>query len=225
MFRRSLVGVIVITATFIATVFVTPASLSAPSFGELFRGDRRGTPIQQNSETGNRGAPGVPGGHRDGAAPEEVGAVTTDDGVLPDGVSVFDDSYPGVANLAPDLLQAVRSAATDASNDGIAVYVTSGWRSPAYQNQLLHEAVAEYGSQEEAERWVATADTSAHVSGNAVDLGGSDATTWLSEYGAGYGLCQIYANEPWHFELRPSAVTLGCPPMYADPTQDPRMQQ
>ena len=40
-----------------------------------------------------------------------------------------------------------------------------------------------------------------------------------------YGLCQIYGNEPWHYELRPEAIDRGCPPMYADPTHDPRMQQ
>jgi hypothetical protein len=72
---------------------------------------------------------------------------------------------------------------------------------------------------------VATAETSPHVSGDAVDIGPSDATEWLSEYGAEYGLCRIYGNEPWHYELRPEAVHNGCPPMYADPTHDPRMQQ
>ena len=46
---------------------------------------------------------------------------------------------------------------------------------------------------------------------------------WLSEHGAAYGLCQIYRNEPWHFELRPRAIESGCPPMYPDPTHDPRM--
>src|SRR5581483_3608784 len=51
-----------------------------------------------------------------------------------------------------------------------------------------------------------------------------DAAAWLSEYGAAYGLCQIYGNEPWHHEPRPDAVDDGCPPMYADPTQDPRMR-
>ncbi|HET9737332.1 MAG TPA: D-alanyl-D-alanine carboxypeptidase family protein, partial [Solirubrobacteraceae bacterium] len=60
----------------------------------------------------------------------------------------------------------------------------SGWRSPQYQEQLLHGAVSEYGSEEEAARWVATAETSAHVSGDAVDIGPSDATAWLSEHGA-----------------------------------------
>ena len=40
-----------------------------------------------------------------------------------------------------------------------------------------------------------------------------------------YGLCPVYGNEPWHYELRPDAVEYGCPAMYADPTHDPRMQQ
>ena len=68
-------------------------------------------------------------------------------------------------------------------------------------------------------------DTSPHVSGHAIDIGQSDATAWLSKHGAEYGLCQIYNNEPWHYELRPEAVDDGCPPMYADPTHDPRMQE
>nr|ADU56030.1 hypothetical protein CA37-7 [uncultured organism CA37] len=147
------------------------------------------------------------------------------DGALRDGVTVFDDRYPGVANLDRHLLQALRQAATDAADDGVEFYVNSGWRSPAYQNRLLREAVSKYGSEEEAARWVATADTSAHVSGNAVDIGPVDATAWLSERGARYGLCQIYSNEPWHYELRPQAIDHGCPPMYADPTHDPRMRQ
>jgi D-alanyl-D-alanine carboxypeptidase len=104
-------------------------------------------------------------------------------------------------------------------------FVNSGWRSPEYQDQLLREAISEYGSEEEAARWVATADTSPHVSGDAIDIGRSDATAWLSEHGAEYGLCQIYNNEPWHYELRPEAIDHGCPAMYADPTHDPRMQQ
>ena len=77
----------------------------------------------------------------------------------------------------------------------------------------------------EVSRWVATPSTSAHVSGDAVDIGPAAATTWLSRHGAIYGLCQIYRNEPWHYELRTNAIDHGCPPMYAEPTQDPRMQQ
>jgi hypothetical protein len=51
-----------------------------------------------------------------------------------------------------------------------------------------------------------------------------DAAAWLSRHGAKYGLCQIYSNEPWHYELRFEAVDHRCPRRYADPTRDPRMQ-
>lgn len=147
------------------------------------------------------------------------------DGALPDGTTVFDAEVPAVANLEPALLRALRLAATDAAANGVQLAVDSGWRSPAYQEHLLREAVSKYGSQEEAARWVATPDTSAHVSGDAVDIGPSDVAAWLSDHGFAYGLCQIYVNEPWHFELRPEASYRGCPRMYADPTRDPRMQR
>ncbi|WP_423057259.1 M15 family metallopeptidase [Brevibacterium linens] len=147
-------------------------------------------------------------------------------GELPDGVRVFNDEHAGVANLNPALLRAVREAATEAEAErGIKFTVNSGWRSPAYQDQLLSEAVSKYGTVEEASRWVATADTSSHVSGDAIDIGGPQAANWLSEHGAAYGLCQTYINEPWHYELHAEAPEVGCPQMYADPTHDPRMQQ
>jgi D-alanyl-D-alanine carboxypeptidase len=166
----------------------------------------------------------VPRSEHRGLRSEHRGTPGEADGAVPDGVTVFDDEISGVANLDPDLLGAVRQAATDAADEGVEFFVESGWRSPEYQEQLLREAVSEYGSEEEAARWVAPADTSPHVSGDAVDVGPSDAMAWLSEHGAEHGLCQIYGNEPWHYELRPEAIDQGCPPMYADPTQDPRMQ-
>ena len=152
------------------------------------------------------------------------GRITAADGALPDGATALDDEYPGIANLDPELLDALRDATGRAARDGIELTVNSGWRSPKYQNELLRDAMAEYGSEKEAARWVATADTSPHVAGDAVDIGSVDGTTWLAEHGAGFGLCQIYRNEPWHYELRMDAVAGGCPRMYADPTRDPRMQ-
>jgi zinc D-Ala-D-Ala carboxypeptidase len=156
---------------------------------------------------------------------EHRGALGEADGAVPDGTTIFDNEIPGVANLDPALLAALRQAATDAADDGVEFFVDSGWRSAEYQEQLLHDAVSQYGSEKEAAQWVATPNTSAHVSGDAVDIGHFDATAWLSEHGAEYGLCQIYSNEPWHYERRPEAIDHGCPPMYADPTHDPRMQQ
>jgi zinc D-Ala-D-Ala carboxypeptidase len=153
------------------------------------------------------------------------GALGEADGAVPDGTTVLDDEIPGVTKLDSALLGALRQAATDATDDGVEFFVDSGWRSPAYQEQLLHEAVLKYGSEAEASRWVATPSTSAHVSGHAVDIGPSGAAAWLSEHGAAYGLCQVYGNEPWHYELRPEAIDRGCPAVYADPTHDPRMQR
>ena len=161
--------------------------------------------------------------HR-GLPGEPRGALGEADGAIPAGATVFDDEIPGVANLDPALLGALRQAATAAADDGVEFVVDSGWRSPVYQSQLFREAVLKYGSEEEAARWVAPPNTSAHVSGDAVDIAPSDATAWLSEHGAEYGLCQIYGNEPWHYELRPEAIDHGCPTMYADPTHDPRIR-
>src|SRR5215217_1759836 len=142
---------------------------------------------------------------------EHRGGLGEADGAVPDGTTVFDDEVPGVANLDSDLLGALRQAATRAADDGVEFYVDSGWRSAEYQEQLRHDAIAKYGSEKEAARWVATPNASAHVSGDAVDIEHSDATAWLSQHGAEDGLCQIYSNEPWHYELRPEAIDDGCP--------------
>ncbi|MCA1184880.1 MULTISPECIES: M15 family metallopeptidase [unclassified Saccharopolyspora] len=160
------------------------------------------------------------------ASPALRGEPTAEDGAIPDDreVSVFDDAEPAVAKLDEDLLEALRAAATEAEDEGLRFRVNSGWRSPGLQERMLQDAVTTYGSRAEAARWVATAETSAHVSGQAVDIGPYDASDWLVRHGDDHGLCQIYANEPWHFELRPLAITEGCPQPYTDPTEDPRIR-
>ncbi|MER5303058.1 M15 family metallopeptidase [Streptomyces lasiicapitis] len=179
----------------------------------------------QKASSSASGPPSSAGPPSHSGQGDRRGALGEDDSVVPDGVTVFNDAIPGVTKLDPGLLKALRQAATAAADDGVEFYVNSGRRSPEYQDRLLREAVSKYGSEDEAARWVATASTSPHVSGDAVDIGRTDATEWLSEHGAEYGLCQIYRNEPWHYELRTEAIDRDCPRMYADPTEDPRMQQ
>ena len=212
--RATVVGLAVITAAMVATFVVQSGPSSARSIGAAPQAPPRSTPSVDAAPRGELGR-----------ATKSDGALTRADGVLPDGATVFDDQDPGVARLDPDLLYALRVAAGKAADDGIELTINSGWRSRTYQDALLRTAISEYGSLEEAERWVATADTSPHVSGDAVDIGSASGTTWLSKHGAAYGLCQIYRNEPWHFELRPEAMKRGCQRMYADPTRDPRMQK
>jgi D-alanyl-D-alanine carboxypeptidase len=226
--RIRIAGLLVVIAAIAAALgsqLLASSSSTATSPIDVPRSEHRGLRSEHRGPPGERGALGEPGALGQRGALGEPGALGQADGAVPDGTTVFDDEIPGVANVDPALLSALRQAATDAADDGVEFYVDSGWRSPKYQEQLLQEAVSEYGSVEEAARWVATPDTSAHVSGDAVDIGPSDATAWLSEHGAEYGLCRIYGNEPWHYELRPDAIDDGCPPMYADPTHDPRMQQ
>lgn len=153
------------------------------------------------------------------------GPLGMDDGAVPEGTTAFDGAVPGVANLDPALLRALRAAAREAADDGLTLVVDSGWRSAAYQRRLLDEAVVTYGSEAEAARWDAPPERSLHVSGDAVDIGPSAAAAWLGEHGAAHGLCRIYDNEPWHFELRPGAAEEGCLQTYADPTNDPRLQR
>jgi zinc D-Ala-D-Ala carboxypeptidase len=142
-----------------------------------------------------------------GAAPE--GGLPTQAGGAREDASV--------ARLDPDLRDAVRAATRAAREDGVRMEITSGWRSREHQQRLYDEAVARYGSEDEARRYVATPDSSAHVTGDAVDLGPTDALSWLSQHGADFGLCQTFANEMWHYEL---ATTPGgrCPEMLLDGT-------
>ena len=150
------------------------------------------------------------------------GALGEADGAVPDGATVFDDGFPAVATLiqlsSVPCARPQRMPRTTGSSSSSIV----AWAFPEYQEHHLQAVSA-------ARRGSCPLGGHrghvCHVSGDAVDIGHSDATAWLSEHGADYGLCQIYCNEPWHSELRPEAIDHGCLPMYADPTHDPRMQQ
>ncbi|GAA1364169.1 M15 family metallopeptidase [Catellatospora chokoriensis] len=140
--------------------------------------------------------------------------VTSADGALDEPVSPFADGHPAVDNLRPELRTAIRQAAADARRDGVEVLINSGWRSRRHQQHLLDEAVATDGL-EKARRRVNTPDRSTHVTGDAIDAGPPEADRWLQRNGAAYGLCQVYANEIWHFELTTEAGR-PCPPQLPD---------
>ncbi|MCE0509277.1 M15 family metallopeptidase [Microbacterium sp. KKR3/1] len=208
--RRRSASVLIGLALAVIVAFVVQQSLSA-----AFADAERTGPLPSSTPR--------PSGQSEGLviAPSEA------DGVIRDGdqPTVFDVDRAAVGNLDASLLAALQRAASDAEADGVTFRVNSGWRTPALQERMLQDAIAQYGSEAEARRWVATPETSEHVTGDAVDLGPLPALDWLVQRGWRYGLCQIYANESWHYELRPEAVDQGCPEMLPDPTADPRTKR
>ena len=132
-------------------------------------------------------------------------------------LSPYDVANPAVGLLNPPLLSAVQQAPAAAAADGVTITITSGWRSPEFQQQLLDDAVATYGSMAAALAYVQIPQRSHHVLGQAVDIGGPAADQWLIAHGARFGLCQIYANELWHFELATDAAG-NCPPLLPNAT-------
>lgn len=151
--------------------------------------------------------------------PSDVGldsgpaGVDTVGGWLPQGVTLspFDSANPILSQLDPALLAAVQDAALSAQAHGIELRVTSGWRSQGFQQRLFDDGVLTHGSIEAASEFVKTPETSKHVTGQAIDIGPAEAANWLAANGNRFGLCQIYANEIWHFELVADAQG-NCPP-------------
>jgi zinc D-Ala-D-Ala carboxypeptidase len=150
------------------------------------------------------------------AAPLTIGPAATDTfgGWIPDGQSLspFDVSNPAVGQLDPALLNAVQQAARAAASQGIELRINSGWRSEGFQQRLFDDAVRTYGSADIARQFVASPEVSKHVVGQAVDVAPVDADKWLIRNGIEFGLCQIYANEIWHFELAVDPQG-NCPPL------------
>lgn len=143
-----------------------------------------------------------------GPAPDgdafSIGSAATDTigGYLPDGktLSPFDAANPVIGWLDPQLLAAIQNAARSAEDDGIDIAITSGWRTKGFQQRLFDDGVRTYGGIDAAREFVASPNVSRHVSGEAVDVGPAEADNWLIRNGPRFGLCQIYANEIWHFE-------------------------
>ena len=98
---------------------------------------------------------------------------------------------PRMGTAVTTLLQAARGS----------LYVTSGFRLRHEQERLWSDALATYGSAEQADDWVARPGSSMHEQGLAVDLGGDLllARRLVSELRL--PLHQPLAHEPWHFEL------------------------
>ncbi|MBR4163473.1 MAG: M15 family metallopeptidase [Solobacterium sp.] len=116
---------------------------------------------------------------------------------------------------------ALQSMFDDARNEGINLFVRSGYRDREEQeivfqnklNECLNEGMSEEEAYQETLRWVAEPGKSEHETGLAVDINSEvsaeDTYNWLIRNSYKYGFVQRYAdeksditkvyNEPWHY--------------------------
>jgi LAS superfamily LD-carboxypeptidase LdcB len=120
-----------------------------------------------------------------------------------------------VVEIHPLLQNRFDAASAAAALEGVALYITSGFRSQARQELLFANAIKKYGSESEAAKWVLPARFSHHPQGLAIDVNfpkDPAGAKWLEDNGARFGLCRVYANEWWHFEAV-TAPGQACPDM------------
>lgn len=85
--------------------------------------------------------------------------------------------------------------------------LTSGARSIEHQQRLWNEALAQYGSAEEARKHVAPPGKSNHNRGLAADIGPRSQYDWIKQNAHRFGLTVPMSWEPWHVE--PSGLRSG----------------
>lgn len=93
--------------------------------------------------------------------------------------------------MRPDVALAFDRMAAAANTDGVALVVTSAYRSDAEQAALF--------AAHPDPKWVARPGTSLHRLGTELDLGPASAYAWLAANAKRFGFVQRYAWEPWHY--------------------------
>src|SRR5215203_4885251 len=93
--------------------------------------------------------------------------------------------------MRPDVAEAFDRLAAAAQHDGIAIVITSAFRSDAEQAEL-------FAANPDPE-WVAPPGQSLHRCATELDLGPESAYPWLAANAPGFGFVQRYSWEPWHY--------------------------
>src|ERR671931_820147 len=109
--------------------------------------------------------------------------------------------------MRPDVALAFDRMDRAARADGVALVITSAFRSDAEQAELWRR--------HPDPRWVAPPGTSLHRNGTELDLGPPAAYGWLAAHAVRFHFVQRYTWEPWHYgyTLNPgSTLGRGSPP-------------
>jgi soluble lytic murein transglycosylase-like protein len=93
--------------------------------------------------------------------------------------------------MRPDVALAFDRLAAAARDDGLALVITSAYRSDAEQAALF--------AAHPDPKWVARPGTSLHRLGTELDLGPASAYSWLAANARRFGFVQRYSWEPWHY--------------------------
>jgi len=93
--------------------------------------------------------------------------------------------------MRPDVARAFDRLNAAARADGVALVISSAYRSDAEQARLYAE--------HPDPRWVAPPGHSLHRNGTELDLGPSSAYGWLARNAARFHFIQRYSWEPWHY--------------------------
>ena len=156
---------------------------------------------------------------------EHRGALGEADGAVPDGTTVFDDEIPGVAKLDP--VSSVPCAGprpmpqtTGSSSPSTAAGVPRRTRSDCSVRRSRSTAQ----KRKPPDGWPPprrprTCRGTRSTSGPPLPRRGCPRTAPRT------GCARSTATSPGTTNCAPEAIDHGCPPMYADPTHDPRMQQ
>jgi zinc D-Ala-D-Ala carboxypeptidase len=125
--------------------------------------------------------------------------------------------------LRADAATALIDLITQARVSSVAIIPISGFRTSEYQESLFRKAVAKYGSEDAAVRWVARPGNSEHHTGLAIDLGDEEnpacdvespfeetrAFHWLQQYASQFSFELSFPRnnprgvnyEPWHWRF------------------------
>lgn len=101
--------------------------------------------------------------------------------------------------MRPDVALAFDRMAAAARDAGVALIITSAFRSDAEQAALF--------AAHPDPKWVARPGTSLHRLGTELDLGPPSAYAWLHVHAARFGFTQRYSYEPWHYGFTRSPGT------------------
>lgn len=148
----------------------------------------------------------------------------TKDDALPSGYTPHDlVRLSGGQFLRALILDDTRALIAEANEEGLDLYVGSGFRSQAYQQGVFAAQIQRWGDEEAANHYSARPGHSQHQLGTTIDFTtnfrafrGSDAAAWLADNAHRFGFVLPYTpasaprtgyvDEPWHARWVGSAL-------------------